>query len=131
MTNANVGKFPPEFEQQLAQFPKALLELVANELQAGNSIVSISSGHPAAPCGAAVRLAQPVQAERRVSTSEIKFRDCNKANHSGEFTTGPGHFFVLEPPRPPDPVPDMEAIREKLRALERAEDERRFRETYY
>lgn len=131
MTNTNVGKLPFEFEKQLAAFPKVLLELVANELQAGNSIVTISTGHPAAPIGASVRLAQQVQSERRVSTSEVKFYERNNSSHAGEFTTAERHFFVLEPPRPPEPEPDMEAIREKLRALERAEDERRFRETYY
>ncbi|MBL8889275.1 MAG: hypothetical protein JNL67_04805 [Planctomycetaceae bacterium] len=131
MPSMNDGLIPTEFAKQLAEFPPPLVELVAEELRAGNSILAMTSGHPAAPCGACVRLAQPVQSERRVSTSEVKFYERNNCSHAGEFTTAERYFFVLEPPRPPEPEPDMDAIREEMRARERAEDERRFRETYY
>ncbi len=51
MPNANLRNFPLELRESLAEFPDALQELVTMELQSGNLIVSISSGHPAAPCG--------------------------------------------------------------------------------
>ena len=121
-----------EHEKQLSRFPLELRQLVAAELSSGNSIVSFESGFPAPPCGALLRLAQPVQAERRVSSVGVTFCDhVHLSSHSGEFTTAERHFFVLEPPRALDPILSMEEIREELKAKERAEDERRFRDTYY
>lgn len=102
---------PDHFSQQLAEFPAALCELVEAELQAGNSIVAIENGFPAAPCGASVKLAKAVQDERRRSTAEVSFYARNNSSYAGEFTTEQRHFFVLEPPLPPEPEPDMDAIR--------------------
>lgn len=103
-----------QFSQQLAGFPAPLRELVEAELQAGNSIVAIENGFPAAPCGASVKLAKAVQDERRRSTAEVSFYARNNSSYAGEFTTEQRHFFVLEPPLPPEPPPDMDAIRKAL-----------------
>jgi hypothetical protein len=99
------------FSQQLAEFPAPLRELIEAELQAGNSIVTIEHGFPAAPVGASVKLAKAVQDERRRSNGEVKFYARNNSSYAGEFTTEQRHFFVLEPPLPPEPEPDMDAIR--------------------
>ena len=100
--------------QQLAEFPAPLRALVEAELQAGNSIVAIENGFPAAPCGASVKLAKAVHDERRRSTAEVSFYARNNPSYAGEFTTEQRHFFVLEPPLPPEPPPDMDAIREAM-----------------
>ncbi len=97
--------------QQLAEFPAPLRALVEAELEAGNTIVAIENGFPAAPCGASVKLAQAVAPERRRSTAEVSFYARNNTSYAGEFTTAQRHFFVLEPPLPPEPPPDMDAIR--------------------
>jgi hypothetical protein len=105
---------PDPYRQQLAEFPAPLRALVEAELQAGNSIAAIENGFPAAPCGASVKLAKAVQDERRRSTGEVKFYARNNSSYAGEFTTEQRHFFVLEPPLPPEPYPDMDAIRRSL-----------------
>lgn len=103
-----------EQRNELAKFPSALRALVEAELAVGNSIVAVENGFPAAPCGASVKLRKAVKAERRKSVGEIKFYARNNASHAGEFTTEQRHFFVLEPPLPPEPEPDMDAIRKPL-----------------
>ena len=103
-------------QTELAQFPAELRALVEAELAAGNSIASIESGFPAAPCGASITLARAVQAERRASTDAVSFHERNSSSYAGEFTTAQRHFFVLEPPLPPEPEPDMDAIRAALEA---------------
>jgi len=105
---------PDPFRQQLAEFPAPLRELVEAEINAGNSIVAIENGFPAAPCGASVKLAKAVGPERRCSVGEVKFYARNNSSYAGEFTTDQRHFFVLEPPLPPEPEPDMDAIRKAL-----------------
>lgn len=100
--------------QQLAEFPAPLRALVEAELEAGNSIVAIENGFPAAPCGASVKLAKAVHDERRRSTAEVSFYARNNSSYAGEFTTEQRHFFVLEPPLPPEPAPDMDAIRKAM-----------------
>lgn len=105
---------PDHFHQQLAEFPAPLRRLVEAELEAGNSIVAIENGFPAAPCGASVKLAKAVAPERRRSIGEVGFYARNNSSYAGEFTTAQRHFFVLEPPLPPEPPPDMDAIRKTL-----------------
>ncbi len=100
--------------QQLAEFPAPLRALVEAELAAGNTIVAIENGFPAAPCGASVKLAKAVQEERRRATAELSFYARNNSSYAGEFTTEQRHFFVLEPPLPPEPAPDMDAIRRAM-----------------
>ncbi len=108
MTNAD------PYSQQLAQFPAPLRELLEAEIRAGNSIVAIENGFPAAPCGASVKLAKAAHEERRRSAGEVVFYARNNSSYAGEFTTEQRHFFVLEPPLPPAPYPDMDAIRKAL-----------------
>lgn len=100
--------------EQLAEFPAHLRALVQAELQDGNTIVAIENGFPAAPCGASVKLAKAVGPERRRSVGEVVFYARNNSSYAGEFTTAERHFFVLEPPLPPEPPPDMDAIRKAL-----------------
>lgn len=107
-------KIPDAFSQQIAEFPAPLHELIEAEIRAGNSIVAIEHGFPAAPCGASVRLEKAVQDERRRSQGEVEFYARNNSSYAGEFTTEQRHFFVLEPPLPPEPEPDMDAIRKGL-----------------
>ncbi len=102
------------YREQLAEFPAPLRELVEAEIAAGNSIVAIEHGFPAAPCGASVKLAKAVGDERRKSAGDVHFYARNNSSYAGEFTTEQRHFFVLEPPLPPEPPPDMDAIRKAL-----------------
>ncbi len=105
---------PDPFSQQFAEFPAPLRELVEAEIKAGNTIVAIEHGFPAAPCGASIKLAKAVKEERRISAGEVTFYARNNSSYAGEFTTAQRHFFVLEPPLPPEPEPDMDAIRKAL-----------------
>lgn len=107
---------PAEFAQKFATFPAALRQLVEAELQAGNVILAIEHGFPAAPCGASIKLARAVEEGRRKSGRGVTFYARNNSDYAGEFTTEPRHFFVLEPPLPPEPPPDMNAIRAALEA---------------
>lgn len=102
------------YHQQIAAFPEPLRELIVAELEAGNTIVAVENGFPAAPCGASVKLAKAVQVQRRKSAGELVFYARNNSSYAGEFTTEQRHFFVLEPPLPPEPEPDMDAIRKAL-----------------
>ncbi len=104
----------PAEEEEFASFPDPLRALVSAELAAGNAIAALGHGFPAAPCGAYILLARPVDDARRVSTGEISFYDRNGSSYAGEFTDHQRHFFVVEPPRPPEPAPDMDAIRKQL-----------------
>jgi hypothetical protein len=121
-------KFPDPSSQQVAAFPAPLRELIAAELAAGNSIVAVEHGFPAAPCGASIKLAQAVSEVRRKSVDEVKFYARNNSSYAGEFTTAERHFFVLEPPLPPEPEPDMNAIRAAIEAKQRAADAELYRE---
>ncbi len=105
---------PSEFAGEFAFFPAVLRALVEAELAAGNRIAAIEHGFPAAPCGASIKLAQAVRDERRKSGAGISFYARNSSSYSGEFTTPERHFFVLEPPLPQEPEPDMDALRKSL-----------------
>ncbi len=109
-----------------AAFPPALRELVEAELAAGNSIVEVSSTFPAPPAGAYVKLARPVTTRERASAPGVSFYDRNSSSYSGEFADERRFYFVLEPPRPPEPEPDMNAIRAEIEARQRAADAARF-----
>lgn len=111
-----------EYAQIVATFPLELQRLVADEIREGNAIESIEYGFPAAPCGASVKLARQVKIERRISASGVDFYARNSTQYSGEFTTSQRHFFVLEPPLPPEPLPDMDTIRAQMAASQRAAD---------
>ena len=102
--------------REFRNFPEALRSLVEDELEAGNQIVEFGHGFPAAPCGAYIKLALPVSTRKRQATAELDFYDRNSSSYAGEFTDAKRHFFVLEPPRPPSPAPDMDAIRAAIDA---------------
>jgi hypothetical protein len=97
---------------QLAKFPAVLRELIEAELAAGNEIVEIASCFPAPPVGAYVKFARPISTRPRAKSAALDFYDRNSSSYSGEWTDAKRFFFVLEPPHPPPPEPDMDAIRE-------------------
>ena len=105
---------PTNWTKELAGFPAVLRELVEAELAAGNEVAEVGHGYPAAPCGAYIKLARAVGTRPRTSEAELAFYDRNTPTFSGEFTDAKRHFFVLEPPHPPTPPPDMDAIRAEL-----------------
>ena len=97
---------------RLAAFPPALRELIAAELAAGNALAEFGAGFPAPAIGAYVKLAQPVTTRPHASVGALAYRDRRTSLHSGEWTDAQRIHFVLEPPLPPEPEPDMAAIRE-------------------
>jgi hypothetical protein len=103
----------PDQQKELAKFPPALQALIEAELAAGNSIIEIGHSFPAPPVGAYVRLANKVSTRPRASADGIDFYDRNSSIYSGEFTDAKRFYFVLEPPNPSPPEPDMDAIRKE------------------
>ena len=102
---------PAEQQREFAQFPEVLRALVEAELAAGNTILEFRHGHPAPPVGASIMLANKVSTRARESGDGLDFYERNSSIYSGEFTDAKRFFFVLEPPNPPPPEPDMDAIR--------------------
>jgi hypothetical protein len=105
---------PKEFVKDLEAFPAVLRELLDAELAAGNEIKEIGHGFPAPPAGAYIKLAKPLRSRPRASGDGIDFYDRNSSLYSGEITDAKRFFFLLEPPHPPEPEPDMNAIRAAL-----------------
>lgn len=101
----------PEQQTGLEPFPAALRGLIEAELAAGNAIAELGHGFPAPPVGAYCRLAQKVSTRPCASAEGLSFYERNGSSHAGEFTDAKRFFFVLEPPNPPPPEPDMDAIR--------------------
>ena len=111
------------FAKEIAAFHAALRELIDAELKAGNKIVELSSTFPAPPpAGAYVKLENPVSTRPRRTALGVDFYDRNSSSYSGEFTDAKRFYFVLEPPHPPEPAPDMDAIRAMIEARQRAAD---------
>lgn len=100
-----------EQQKELAQFPVVLRTLVEAELAAGNSIVEVGHSFPAPPVGAYFKLANKISTRSRVSGDGIDFYERNSSIYSGEFTDAKRFYFILEPPNPPPPEPNMDAIR--------------------
>lgn len=96
----------------LDSLPAALRALVDAELAAGNAIEEISSGFPAPPVGACVKLLKPITT--RAADANDGLSSCAWPNWDRRtgFTDAKGHFFVLNPAAPPPLPPDMDAIRE-------------------
>ena len=113
----------PEQSSALTELPAVLRELLEAELAAGNSIDELGHGHPAAPCGAWVRLRLPVSSRARLASPELDFYERNTRSWSGEFTDARRHFFILEPPAPEEAEPDMQALREAREASQHAADQ--------
>jgi hypothetical protein len=101
----------PEQERELARFPEPLRALIYAELRAGNTLDELGHSHPAPPVGAYVRLGRPVRTRPRESGQGLSFYERSGSLYAGEFTDAQRYFFVLEPPLPPAPPPDMDAIR--------------------
>ncbi|MBR0672852.1 hypothetical protein [Neoroseomonas soli] len=97
--------------QGIDAFPPALRALLEAELAAGNTILEVGHGSPAPPVGAWVRLAKRVATRPRAASPEIGFHDRRSSLWSGEWTDPRRFFFVLEPPGPSPPAPDMDALR--------------------
>lgn len=104
----------PEQQKELAAFPPALRKLVEEELAAGNSVVEVGHSFPAPPAGAYFKLANKVTTRPRASAHGLDFRERNSSSSSGEFTDAKRFYFLVEPPGPPPPEPDMDAIRKAL-----------------
>ncbi|HEX4810576.1 MAG TPA: hypothetical protein VH325_16690 [Bryobacteraceae bacterium] len=102
---------PEDFRNEADALPSVLRALLAAELAAGNTIAEVNSYFPAPPAGACFQLNGPVTTRPRESGSGLKFRDFRYPNFSGSFTDERGFYFILEPPVPPEPEPDMDAIR--------------------
>lgn len=102
---------PAEYAARLAGFPPELKALLEAELAAGNEIAEVASCFPAPPAGVYVKLARPVTTRPRADGGGISFYDRNGSTYSGEFHDARRFHFVLEPPHPPEPEPDMDAIR--------------------
>jgi len=102
---------PKELSGRLSGFPRELLALLEAELAAGNGIVEVASCFPAPPAGLYVKLARPVTTRPRRSGGGISFLDRRSSLYSGEFCDERRFHFILEPPHPPEPEPDMDAIR--------------------
>lgn len=103
----------PEQSQEIERLPPGLKKLVLDELADGNGIAQVG-GPPAPPAGAAVRLSRPISEVRRRPGEGYSFYERNSSLWFGEFTDPQRLFFVLEPPRPPEPEPDMDAIRARV-----------------
>ena len=99
----------PEHRVEIESLPPALRALVEAEVAAGNEIVEVGGGFPAPPVGCCVKLAGPVRSRPRASSEGIDFYERNSSLYSGEFADPKRWFFVLEPPRPEPPEPDMHA----------------------
>jgi hypothetical protein len=102
---------PEQFRKDIASFPTVLRALLDAELSSGNEIAEVGHSFPAPPVGAYVKLVRPITTRPRESDHGIDFYDRNSSIYSGEFTDSKRFFFILEPPHPPDPEPDMDAIR--------------------
>ena len=101
----------PEQQIELVKFPTALRLLVEKELAAGNSIIEVGHGFPAPPVGAYLKLANKVSTRARATGDLLSFYERHSSSYSGEFTDAQRFYFVLEPPNPPPPEPDLDAIR--------------------
>lgn len=113
-------EIPAPFTKELAAFPAALIQLVNDELEAGNSIVAFARAFPAPRDGVCVKLEKHVTTRARASSPGVHFREWNSLSHAGEFTDAHRRFFVLEPPHPPSIEKNMNSIRAEVDERERA-----------
>jgi hypothetical protein len=74
--------------------------------------------------GAFVLLTNPISTRARQSGGDLRFRAVNSSLYSGEFTDERGFYFILEPPLPAPPEPDMDAIRAGVAQTACAEESR-------
>lgn len=102
---------PPQFRETADAFPAALRTLLEAELAAGNTIAEAGSSFPAPPAGAFLRMTRNVTTRTRESGGGLKFLTFPNSINCGSFTDDRQFYFILEPPLPPPPEPDMDAIR--------------------
>ncbi|MGO9275075.1 MAG: hypothetical protein ACLQOO_33385 [Terriglobia bacterium] len=102
---------PPEFRRDADQFPPLLRALLEAELAAGNSVAEVGHTFPTPPAGAYFKLAAPVSTRSHESGGGLTFRALNNSLYFGFFGDDRGFYFIVEPPLPPPPEPDMDAIR--------------------
>lgn len=121
---------PDQYAKAIAEFPPVLQDLIKAELAAGNSIVEIGHGDPAPMNGTRLMLAKPLLSRPRASDAQLQFYERNCSSHSGQITDAARTFYVVEPPLPPPPEADMDAIRAEMKARERASDNERWDTTY-
>jgi hypothetical protein len=98
----------PEQQKELEEFPTALRALIEAELAAGNAVEEVGHRFPAPPAGAYFKLARAVSTRPRAAGDGLAYVERSGSN---EFTDAQRFYFVIEPPNPPPPVPDMDAIR--------------------
>jgi hypothetical protein len=115
-------KIATEYQKDFDAMPSALRGMLEAELAAGNSIVEVGHSFPAPPAGAYFKLAKMISTRDRKSDTKISFYDRRMPSYSGEFTDAKRFYFILEPPHPPEPEPDMNAIRAEREARQRAAD---------
>lgn len=102
---------PESSRKDVEAMPAALRALLEAEIAAGNDVIEVGHSFPAPPVGAYFRLAKPLQSRAQESGDGIVYYDRNSSLYSGEITDEKRYFFLLEPPHPPEPEPDMDAIR--------------------
>jgi hypothetical protein len=96
-------------ERLVAALPAPLAALLRDELDAGNRLLEITSGHPAPPAGVAVVLERPALTLRGATADALGARGLvrrhwpHSARPSG-WTDHKGHCFLLEPPGAAQPV---------------------------
>src|SRR4051812_20092572 len=98
--------------KDIEAMPAVLRALLEAELAAGNAIAEVGHSFPAPPAGAYFKLAKPLLTRAPASVDGIVYYDRNSSIYSGEITDAKRFYFLLEPPHPPAPEPDMDAIRE-------------------
>ena len=116
---------PDKYRSDVDALPAVLRTLLEAELAAGNSITDVIHSHPAPPVGACFMLARRVTTRVRASDDGLRFYERNSSLYSGEFTDAQRYFFIVEPPLPPEPEPDMNAIRAAMEARQREADRER------
>ncbi len=102
---------PAEFLADANQLPAEIRSILDAELSAGNRIVQVGHSFPAPPIGAYFILEKPVTTHPRTTGGGVRFREINGSLYAAEFSDASRRYFLLEPPLPPPPYPDMDAIR--------------------
>ena len=99
------------YAAELKAMPANLRTLLEAELAAGNEIAEVGHSFPAPPVGAYFKLTKPLQTGANSLPKGLHYHDRKGSSYSGTVTDEVGYFLLLEPPHPPEPEPDMDAIR--------------------
>jgi len=103
---------PDQYRKEADALPPGLRALLDAELDAGNQIVETGRGFPGQPYATYLKLANHFTTRPRVWGDGLQFNDFASFGASGAFTDHDREFYILEPPLPPEPEPDMDAIRD-------------------